>query len=87
MNMNKAARTEQCMTTVHLYPRLNRKDINYMSIKFPSDEWIKELCARLNASETYAQAAANWEGDIYLYHPAGCQLSAYNLLLYQSPAW
>ena len=34
-----------------------------MSIKFPSDEWIKELCNRLNASETYAQAAANWEGD------------------------
>jgi len=34
-----------------------------MSIKFPSDEWIEELCARLNASETYAQAAATWEGD------------------------
>lgn len=34
-----------------------------MSIKFPSDEWIKELGVRLNASESYAQAAANWEGD------------------------
>ena len=34
-----------------------------MSIKFPTDEWIKELCDKLNASETYAQAAANWEGD------------------------
>jgi putative sterol carrier protein len=34
-----------------------------MTIKFPSDEWIKELSARLNASETYAQAAATWEGD------------------------
>jgi len=34
-----------------------------MSIKFPSDEWMKELCTRLNASEEYAQAAANWEGD------------------------
>jgi putative sterol carrier protein len=34
-----------------------------MAIKFPSDEWIKELSARLNASETYAQAAATWEGD------------------------
>jgi len=34
-----------------------------MGIKFPSEEWIKELCARLNASETYTQAAANWEGD------------------------
>jgi putative sterol carrier protein len=34
-----------------------------MSIKFPSDEWIKELSNRLNASESYALAAANWEGD------------------------
>ena len=34
-----------------------------MTIKFPSDEWIKELCSRLNTSETYAQAAATWEGD------------------------
>jgi putative sterol carrier protein len=34
-----------------------------MAIKFPSDEWIKELCTRLNTSEAYAQAAATWEGD------------------------
>jgi putative sterol carrier protein len=34
-----------------------------MAIKFPSEEWIKELCTQLNASETYAQAAATWEGD------------------------
>jgi putative sterol carrier protein len=34
-----------------------------MAVKFPSDEWIKELSAKLNASETYAQSAANWEGD------------------------
>ena len=34
-----------------------------MAIKFPSDAWIKELMARLNASEAYAQAAATWEGD------------------------
>lgn len=34
-----------------------------MAIKFPSEEWVKELCVRLNASESYAQAAANWEGD------------------------
>jgi putative sterol carrier protein len=34
-----------------------------MPIKFPSDEWIKGLCSRLNASESYAQAAATWEGD------------------------
>ncbi len=34
-----------------------------MAIKFPSEEWIKELEARLNTSASYAQAAANWEGD------------------------
>ena len=34
-----------------------------MAVKFPSEEWIKELEVRLNASESYAQAAANWEGD------------------------
>lgn len=41
-----------------------------MAIKFPSEEWIKELEARLNASEAYAQAAATWEGDnIYVILP------------------
>lgn len=34
-----------------------------MSIKFPSEEWVKEWENRLNTSESYAQAAANWEGD------------------------
>lgn len=34
-----------------------------MPIKFPSEEWIEELCERLNASVEYAQAAANWAGD------------------------
>ena len=34
-----------------------------MAIKFPSEEWIKELETRLNTSESYAQAAATWEGD------------------------
>jgi putative sterol carrier protein len=41
-----------------------------MAIKFPSEAWIKELEARLNASESYAQAAATWEGDnIYVILP------------------
>ncbi len=35
-----------------------------MAIKFPSEEWLKELETRLNASESYAQAAATWDGDI-----------------------
>ncbi len=34
-----------------------------MAIKFPSDEWIKELSAALNKSESYGQVAATWEGD------------------------
>ena len=41
-----------------------------MSVRFPSEGWIKELEAKLNASESYAQAAANWEGDsIYVVLP------------------
>ncbi len=35
-----------------------------MAIKFPSEEWLQELETRLNASESYAQAASTWEGDI-----------------------
>lgn len=34
-----------------------------MAIKYPSEEWLKELEASLNASEAYAKAAATWEGD------------------------
>ena len=34
-----------------------------MTIKFPSDEWVKEWEKRLNESESYRQASANWEGD------------------------
>lgn len=34
-----------------------------MSVKFPSDEWIKLLSAKLNASPAYEQSAKSWEGD------------------------
>jgi putative sterol carrier protein len=34
-----------------------------MALKYPSLEWMQELEQRLNASESYAQAAAMWEGD------------------------
>lgn len=34
-----------------------------MALRYPSEEWLKELEARLNSSETYAKAAAMWEGD------------------------
>jgi len=36
-----------------------------MSIKFPSDEWIKALMQELNKSQAYRDAARNWEGDFY----------------------
>ena len=36
-----------------------------MAIKFPTDEWVKALCAELNASEAYRSAARTWEGDFY----------------------
>jgi putative sterol carrier protein len=32
-------------------------------MRFPSDEWIKELSRLLNASEAYERAARDWEGD------------------------
>ena len=34
-----------------------------MAIKFPSDEWIKELSRLLNASEAYEKSAKDWEGN------------------------
>ncbi len=34
-----------------------------MAFKFPSDEWIKELSSKLNASEAYEKSAKDWEGD------------------------
>ena len=36
-----------------------------MAINFISDEWIQTLQKELNESETYRQAARNWEGDFY----------------------
>ena len=34
-----------------------------MAVKFPSDEWIKELSSKLNESEAYEKSAKDWEGD------------------------
>ena len=50
-----------------------------MSIKFPSEEWVKEWEVRLNSSETYAQAAAAWEGDnlIVILPDENCQETTY----------
>jgi putative sterol carrier protein len=41
-----------------------------MAIRFPSDEWIKELSRQLNASESYERSAKDWEGDfIFVVEP------------------
>jgi putative sterol carrier protein len=41
-------------------------------LRFDTDEWIKALCQELNDSESYAQAARNWEGDFYfIVEPGG----------------
>ena len=37
-----------------------------MSMRLRSDEWVRELEDRLNASDSYAQAAATWEGDLLI---------------------
>jgi len=34
-------------------------------IQFGSNEWLQALHNELNASDAYAQAAKNWEGDFY----------------------
>jgi putative sterol carrier protein len=36
-----------------------------MTIPFPSDEWVKAFMADLNTSQSYLDAARNWEGDFY----------------------
>lgn len=38
---------------------------------FPSDEWIKALQDELNRSDSYREAAKNWEGDFYFVINAG----------------
>lgn len=45
-------------------------------IKFGSDEWVKQLMVELNQSDSYAEAAKNWEGDIcFVIDPKGSTLS------------
>lgn len=43
-----------------------------MALPFPSDVWVKALMEDLNASQAYADAAKNWEGDFFfIIEPAG----------------
>lgn len=36
-----------------------------MAYEFGSDAWAQAMCRALNASPTYREAAATWEGDFY----------------------
>lgn len=39
---------------------------------FPSEEWIETFRERINASDAYAKAAKDWEGDfLFVVEPAG----------------
>jgi putative sterol carrier protein len=52
-----------------------------MTAIFPSDEWIKELSRRLNASAAYEKSAKDWEGDfIFVIEPDDGQEAAYLFL-------
>jgi putative sterol carrier protein len=43
-----------------------------MSAVFPSEEWLKELEAKINSDQRYAEIARNWEGDLfYFIEPEG----------------
>ena len=34
---------------------------------FPSEEWLKDLEAKINVDERYGEIAKNWEGDIVIH--------------------
>ena len=36
-----------------------------MGLPFPSDDWVKAMMEDLNKSDSYLEAAKNWEGDFY----------------------
>ena len=33
-------------------------------VEFPTEAWFQDLVTRINASDAYREAAADWEGDI-----------------------
>ena len=37
-----------------------------MAAIFPSEEWLKELEAKLNSDSRYGEIAKNWEGDVMI---------------------
>lgn len=43
--------------------------------RFPSNEWIKAMMQDLNKSQSYKEAAKNWEGDFYFVIEPGGSLT------------
>lgn len=43
--------------------------------RFPSNEWIKAMMQDLNQSQSYKEAAKNWEGDFYFVIEPGGSLT------------
>jgi len=43
--------------------------------RFPSNEWIKAMMQDLNKSQSYKEAAKNWEGDFYFVIEPGGNLT------------
>jgi len=53
-----------------------------MALPFPSDVWVKALMEDLNASQAYADAAKNWEGDFFfIIEPAGTMTTPVTLYM------
>jgi putative sterol carrier protein len=53
-----------------------------MALPFPSDVWVKALMEDLNASQAYADAAKNWEGDFFfIIEPAGAMTAPVTLYM------
>ena len=51
-----------------------------MGIPFPSDAWAKAMMEDLNKSDSYLDAAKNWEGDFYFIIEAGGKLEKPTIL-------
>jgi putative sterol carrier protein len=43
------------------------RETEHMSALFPSEEWLKELEAKLNTDHRYNEIAKNWEGDLFFF--------------------
>src|SRR3989304_1914293 len=54
----------RCRAVCRSIPINSEIGVRTMSIKFPSDEWIKAVKDEVNHSSAYAEVAQTWEGAI-----------------------